>query len=163
MGGLRAEALSKMSILVNPAPETQARKGLIKLLKTEFAVEKIPVKGDKLHGSIGFEGAQIGVYPVRTSPWARDQLVADMEIAVQFFGKYDLKVDPLQVVDPTKIESFAERFRGALQEGVSGRNAEVWYFNLVRLVYPPDPTGNITRFVATLVAYGNNSALLETS
>lgn len=152
-----------MSILVNPAPETQAREGIITLLEAEYAVEKFPVRGDKLHGSLGSQGTVIGVYPVHTRPWARDQLVAGIEIAVQFFGRYDLKVDPEQRVDPTQIESYAERFRGALQEGVSGRNAEVWYFNLLGIDYPVDPTGNITRFVAKLLAYGNNSALIETS
>jgi len=145
------------------APETTARKALITALETEFAADQFPVKDDKLHPSLGDSRTMLGVYPERSTANARDKFVNEYEIVVQFFGKYTLEVDREQTVSPTVIETQAERFRQSIRSGADPRTGAVWYFDLLRIVYPDDPTGNKTRFEATVVARGNNSALIETS
>lgn len=145
-----------------PAPETEARTALIALLAAEFAPEQFPIKDDKIHRSLGAAGTVLGVYPLRTSSSPRDRYVSEMELVVQFYGRYDLKVDPKQTVSPTTIETFADRFRNALRTRNPDPNSPgVWYFTLERIEYMDDPTGNKTRFEATLIARGNNGALLS--
>jgi hypothetical protein len=144
------------------APETQARNALIAVLRTTFEADQFVVKDDKLHASVGDQGTVIGCYPERTTASPNSNYVNEMELIVQFYGKYDLEVERFQVVSPSKIEAYAERFRQSIREGVDPRTGLVWYFNLQRIVFPDDPTGNKTRFEATLIARGNNSALIET-
>jgi hypothetical protein len=145
------------------APETTARKALITALEAEFAADQFPVKDDKLHASIGDSRTMIGVYPERSTAAANDKFVNQYEIVVQFYGKYTLEVDREQAVSPSVIETQAERFRQSIRSGVDPKTGSVWYFDLNRIVYPDDPTGNKTRFEAFIVARGNNSALIETS
>lgn len=145
------------------APETSARNALVLLLNAEFAGDQFPVLSDKLHGSRGMDGTVVGVYPERTGANPSNRLVAEMYLVVQFYGKYDLKVDPKQTVNPSTIETQAERFRRALRPGTDPGSGEVWYFTLDRIEYPDDPTGNKTRFEAYLTARGNNTALIETT
>lgn len=145
-------------------PETQAREAMIALLGTEFAPEQFPVRDDKLHASLGSKATTLGVYCARTISSPRDRYVSEIEVVVQFYARYDLRVDPEQTVSPKPIEAFAERFRQALQAGSSDPNTgSVWYFTLERIDYPDDPTGNKTRFEAYLRARGNNTALVETT
>lgn len=145
------------------APETIAREALIEALRTEFAIEQFPVFNDKLHASLGDSRTVLGVYPERSVSNAQDKYITQFELVVQFFGKYNLEVDREQTVSPSIIETYAERFRRSIREGVDPKTGQIWYFDLQRIVYPPDPTGNISRFEAFLTARGNNSALLETS
>lgn len=145
------------------APETTARQSLIAVLATEFAAEQFPIKDDRIHQSLGHSGTVIGVSPERTISAPDNRYVNQIEILVQFYGKYNKEVDPKQTVSPSTVEGFAERFRSALRTGgVDPNTGLVWYFVLDRIEYPPDPTGNKTRFEAFLVARGNNSALVET-
>lgn len=144
------------------APETQARQALITLLTSAFAAEGFSVSSDYLHASIGADGTKIGVSPLRSNPGNRDNNVLEMQIFVQFYGKYKLMVDPKQKVDPSAIEGYAERFREALRTA-DPKTGSVWYYQLTSVNYPLDPTDNKTRFEATVVARGNNTALLETS
>lgn len=145
------------------APETSARDALILILATEFATDGFPVLSDKLHGSLGADRTVIGVYPERTVASPGQKLVAEMSLVVQFYGKYDLKVDPRQAVDARWIEERAERFRRALRPNTDPRTGELWYFSLDRMEYPDDPTGNKSRFEAYITARGNNTALIETT
>lgn len=143
------------------APETQARQALLSLMQAEFAGDGVAFKDDKLHGSVGHNGSAIGCYPERSVAYSRDRLVNEMHFVVQFYGKYDLRVDPNQTVSPSAVEGYADRFRSAMKSRNPDVNdAAVWYFNLDQIVFPPDPTGNITRFEAHLTAYGNNGAQL---
>lgn len=144
------------------APETTAREALIAVLATEFAAEQFPIKDDRLHESLGWDGTVIGVSPERTLSNPGNRYVSDIELLVQFYGRYNKEVDPKQTVSPSVIEGFAERFRSSLRQGVDPNTGSVWYFTLDRIEYPRDPTGNKTRFEAYLVAKGNNSALVET-
>jgi hypothetical protein len=144
------------------APETQARTALNTLITRTFSAEGFPVANDRLHGSLGSEGTRIGISPVQSRPRTGNSYALRMEILVQFYGKWNKEINPNQKVDPAKIEGFAERFRQALRTG-DPDTSSVWYFSLDRMSFPPDPTGNITRFEATIEALGNNTALLETT
>lgn len=144
------------------APETQARQALISLLTTTFAAEGFSVSSDYLHASVGSEATRIGVSPLRSNPGNRDNNVLEMTLFVQFYGKYRLRIDPNQRVDPGVIEGYVERFREALRTG-DPNTSSVWYFQLTSVNYPLDPTDNKSRFEATVMARGNNTALLETS
>lgn len=144
------------------APETEARAALKSLIESAFSAEGFTVANDHLHESLGNKGTRIGVSPNRSSPTSSNNFVLEMQIFVQFYAKYKLEIDPLQSVDPATIEGYAERFREALRTG-DPNTSRVWYFQLTNLNYPLDPTGNKTRFEATVVARGNNTALLESS
>jgi hypothetical protein len=144
------------------APETIAREALIEALRMEFAAEQFPVMDDKLHASLGEARTVLGVFPERSVSNSNDKYMTQFELVVQFYGKYNLEVNREETVSPSTIESFAERFRQSIREGVDPRTGQVWYFDLQRINYPDDPTGNKTRFEAFITARGNNSALLET-
>lgn len=144
------------------APETVASLALAAMIEAEFAAEGFKVKQDKLHGSVGHLGTTIGVYPQRTASSSANRYVSEMTLVVQFYAKYTLKIDPEQAVNPAIIAGFADRFRNALRTANPDPNTSgVWYFTLDRVDYVPDPTGNISRFEATLVARGNNGALIQ--
>lgn len=147
-------------------PETQARQSLIAVLESEFASEAFPVLDDKLHSSMGGNAATtvIGVSPVRTVPASGrgGRYVAEMEVLVQFYMPWDKEVDNEQQVSAAPVEAYADRFRRALKAADPNTGA-VWYFDLSRVEFPDDPTGNKTRFEAYIVARGNNTMLLETT
>lgn len=140
-------------------PETEARAALFTALQSVFPA--IDIRNDRLHASLGDTAPVIGVYPDETPANPREKFVNEMRIIVQFFEKYEKIVDRQQTVDPAKIEKSAEEFRKMIKS-VDPKTSGVWYFELTRIQYPPDPTGNITRFVAQVTARGNNTALLET-
>lgn len=145
------------------SPQTVARLKLMSVLTTEFAVEAFPVKADRLHRSLGRDKTVIGVSPVSEIPLSNNNNVINSLLLVQFYGKWkDDVIDPTMAVDPTTIETYAERFKRALR-GNDPATDYVWYFKLREIQYPPDPTGNITRFEARVEAFGDNAThLLET-
>lgn len=144
------------------APETEARQALMAAVETEFTPEKMSVLDDRLHGSLGEQGPIAGCYPDHSIATRGQKLINEYFIIVQVFSRWEKVVDRAQTVSPAKIEEWAERFRRSIQSGVDPRTSRVWYFDLERIRYNPDPTGNITRFEATVIARGNNSALIET-
>lgn len=148
------------------APETEARAKLSEILQEVFGSESFPIKQGKLHGSYGADSeTTIGIFPTTSTPGApptRNLLVQGSEITVQLYGKWEKEVDPLKVVDPTVVEERAERFRRQLKNH-DVDSSGVWFFNLLRVRYPDDPTGQKTRFEADVMAFGNNSALIETT
>lgn len=145
------------------APETVARQAIKAALEAEFASEGFPVYDDRLHESVGGDGkTRIATSPIRSTPMASNKLVLIHEILVQFYGKWNKEVEPLQRVDPARIENFAERFRRAMQSS-DPRDPLAWYFDVREVAYPNDPTGNKTRFEARVAVMGNNTALIETT
>lgn len=139
------------------APETQARKALIKRIEKIFEAEAFPVRDDKLNQSLGFDGTIAAVSPIRMIPWSKDYQVNQYEILYQQYNDYNLEADPKQVVSPVKIEEYADRFRKGMEVKGSEKvapTANVWFFTIVRLNYVDDPTGNKTRFEAYLTAWG---------
>lgn len=145
------------------APYSQIADALKAIIDAEFAAESYTAIHDNLHPAVGSEGTRIGIAPEEETPRVGNMLQQDTAITVKFYRRWDPDVDPLKKVDPRPITVFAERFRRAIQAAQTPGNNRVWYFNLVRVRYPNDPVGNKTRFEADLVAYGNNSALVETT
>lgn len=146
-------------------PETALRERLITALTAEFATEGITFRNDKLHDSLGREGALGGVYPGPSASKLGQEQVIEPTAYVQLFGKWDARVDPNQTVEPQPIEEWAERVRRACQrdEGAGPATEHLWWFSVTRVEYPPDPTGNITRLLATVVGQAQNPALVATT
>lgn len=144
------------------SPSTQTRAALKTVIESEFSAENFTVLDDRLHESLGDKGVRIGTSPVREYPSSNNMNVLNSEILVQFYGKWRKEIDPTQQVDPSIIEGYAERFRRAVN-GADPKTEYVWFFNVLEISYPNDPTGNKTRFEARVLATGENSAIIETS
>jgi hypothetical protein len=134
------------------------------MIDAEFAPEGIVTQHDNLHESLGFQGPVAGISPARDLV-NRNNLIQETSLEVKLYNTWVKLVDPTQAVDPRIITNYAERFRRGLQSIVVPSTGidVMWYFNLVQIEYPNDPTGNKSRFVATVRAWGNNSALVETA
>lgn len=147
------------------APESALRARLIEVLNTEFEGDSIGFTSDKLNESLGQNGALGGVYPGPAQEMMNQGLVLEVTSYVQLFHQWNPKVDPNQAVDPSLIETDAERIRRAVQaaDATTPGNAHLWYYRVTKIEYPPDPTGNISRLLATVVATSQNASLVETS
>lgn len=147
-----------------PSPYTQAADALKAIIDAEFAPELWTAIHDNLHPAVGSTtGVRIGIAPEDETPRPGNMLQNDITITVKFYRRWDSEVDPNKKIDPRPTTEYAERFRRALREANDPNTDSVWYFNLIRIRYPNDPTGNKSRFEADLVAYGSNSALIETT
>lgn len=144
-------------------PYTLAADSLKSILEAEFAPEGFRVLHDNLHPAVGIEGTRIGISPESEIPRAGNFLMNDIRINVKFHGRFAGDIDPESRVDPRKVTNFAERFRRAVQASNGIGNQHVWYWNITSVTYPDDPTGNKTRFHATVLAEGQNSGLVETT
>ena len=140
------------------SPATAARTTLITLLTTEFGADNFVVRADKLDKSLGFDGAVSCVCPLRERPNSRARLELQTTIQVQLFGHWDPQTDPNEIVDPTTVEAWADRFRTMIGGYTQTGTSRVWWFQLDEIVYENDPTGNCTRFCATVIARGDNPA-----
>lgn len=138
---------------------------IIGVFNTEFAAEGFTMIPDRLHESLGRERVAVGVSPVEDVSSPRNRIVQETWAEVQFFGLWTNEIDPETVVNPYVITGYAERLRDALRrsQATDPGTGRVWYFDVDRIQYPNDPTGNKTRFVATIRAFGNNSNLVETT
>jgi hypothetical protein len=147
------------------APETVARARLIALLEAEFADIPLEVRSDRLNESQGQEGPIGAVYPSNSAEDSRDGQVLDTVLFVQLFRQWDNALDPKQVVDPSDIEEWAERLRRAVRADLdaAGFDEHLWYFRVQKIDYNPDPSGNISRLVATIVTFAQNPAIVETA
>lgn len=145
------------------SPYAEVAEALKAIIDAEYAPEGYTAIHDNLHPAVGQEGTRIGIAPEEESPRGGNMVQQDTVVTVKFYRRWDADVDPTKKVDPRVISEFADRFRNALRNASTPGTSKVWYFNLTRLVYPNDPTGNKTRFEATVTAYGNNAALVETT
>lgn len=132
---------------------------------TEFTAEGFTMEADRLHESLGRYSVAVGVSPIEERAVSNNRLVSEHWIFVQFYGLWDDAVDPTTQVDPSVITGYAERFKSSLRvaQATDPHTDMVWFFDVDRIQYPNDPTGNKTRFEATIRAFGNNSNLVETS
>lgn len=146
-----------------PSPYAQVAEALEAIINAEFAPENYKAIHDNLHPAVGMDGTRIGIAPEDESPRGGNLIQQDTALTVKFYRRWDPDIDPTKKIDPRPITEFAERFRQALRRNQGPGNDQVWYFNLVRIRYPNDPVGNKTRFEADIVAYGSNSALVETT
>jgi hypothetical protein len=142
------------------APETEAREVLREILTTTFPT--VTYYPGRLHASTGDLGPLMATSPEETIPNRRDQLVLETTILVQFFGTWQKEIDNMNIIDPAWIEAQAEAFRLAIQPEQSQNQSDLWYLAVTRLRYPPDPTGQKTRFEALVLARSNNTAVVET-
>jgi hypothetical protein len=145
----------------------QCANALKTIIDTEFAAEGLVAIHDELHESLGSQGTVIGISTDERGDVvnAANGLVLETWIQVRFQGGYNLQVNPSQTVDPRIITNYAERLRRAIRTANSPHfgTSQAWYYQITEIRYPRDPTGNKTRFFATIRAYGNNSALVETT
>lgn len=142
---------------------TLARNALLARVHDEFDPDGFEISSDKLHKSLGRDGiTRIGVSPVEETPLHSNRLVTGYIVLVQFYGAWPDKIDPQTAVDPSIVETYAERFKRSLK-GNDPNTPSAWYFLLTGLTYPDDPTGNISRFEAKVTVMGTNSALVETT
>lgn len=134
-------------------------------IDAEFAPEHITAIHDNIHESLGQDRVAVGIAPMEDMVQTGNGVVQETWAEVRFYTIWDPKIDPTTVVNPFKITAYAERFRNALRtlSATTPGTGQVWYFDVRRVTYPNDPTGNKTRFVATVRAFGNNSGLVETT
>lgn len=146
------------------SPSTVLRQKLIGVINAEFAPENITAASDRLDESLGWDGTYVAVHPDIEEAYERDSQVQLARVIVQFYGRWDKRVDPKQQVDPTAIETLAERFKRACHAASSYVGSQHdWFFQVERIEYPNDPTGNKTRFVAAVTGWAQNPSLVETT
>lgn len=131
-------------------------------IDNEFPGEGVAVIADELHESLGATEINVGIAPLNDAPMNGGRPVQETWIHVQWFDLWDPQINPTQIVDPIPITRKAERLRLALRSLSTGLGNKVWYFNIEDTQYPRDPTGNKTRFVMRIRAYGNNASISET-
>lgn len=136
--------------------------GVETILTEEFAPEEYVPQHDYLHTSVGHDRTRIGISPVREYPSGRNAAIWNIEVLVQFYGKYNLEIDNLQRVDPRKVSGYATRLARAVERFRFSVGGKVWFMNFINVAYLQDPTGNKSRFEATLVAYSDNPSIVET-
>lgn len=138
---------------------------IITVFNAEFAPEGFIMIPDKLHPSLGRNSVAVGVSPTEDIASVRNRLVQETWALVQFYNFWTDEIDPETLVNPYVITAYAERFRDALRRASAQDpgTGQLWYFDVDRITYPDDPTGNKTRFEATIRAFGNNSNLVETT
>lgn len=160
------------------APETVLREALIDALEDAFDGDTEAEAGrpgpftfldDRLHEARGSDaelsagGAIGGVYPERSAERPGQSVVLETTAVIQLFGYWRRDIDPAQTVSPALAEEYAERIRRAVQGASYTTDNHLWFFQVVEMDYPKDPTGNITRCVARVRAYSDNPAIIETT
>lgn len=145
------------------SPYAEAAEAIKSIIDAEWAAEGWTAIHDNLHPAIGREGVRIGIAPDEEAAATGRMIQNNISLTVKFYTRWDDEVDYTKKVDPRVIAAHAERFREALRQYNGPYTGNMWYFNLMRIRYPNDPVGNKTRFEADIVAYGNNTALLETT
>lgn len=148
-----------------PVPYHVAATALKSIIDAEFTDRSLTAIHDKLHESLGYRRAEVGVSPVREAPMPGNEVVGLMYILVQWYDLWDKEINNEQQVNPFPITEMADRFRRAVERysATTPGSTEVWYFKVTEINYPDDPTGNKTRFEATVQAYGQNTGLMETA
>lgn len=145
-----------------PSPYAEAADALKAIIDTEYLAEGWTALHDNLHPAVGQTGTRIGIALDEEAARSGNMLQNDISITVKFYRRWDPDVDADKKIDPREIAGYAERFRDAIRAYNGPATGFVWYFNLIRIRYPNDPVGNKSRFEADIVAYGNNTALVET-
>lgn len=135
------------------------------IFEQEFADEQLVMIFDNLHESLGRSRVDVGIAPDEDVVSPANAQVQETWVEVKFYDLWRQEISPETQVNPVRITNFAERFRDALrrQQATDPGNGQVWFFDVRRIRYPNDPTGNKTRFVASIRAYGNNANLIETT
>lgn len=133
------------------------------LLDTVFAPEGIEAIHDNLHAALGEASPVLGIAPMRDTPKPGQEVTEEHWVEVKFFDRWKKEITPATVIDPRIIAAKADRFKNAVRENNNPGTGQVWFYKITNVDYPNDPTGNKSRFIATVLAYGNNVALIETT
>lgn len=144
-----------------PSAYTIAANALAAICENTFPT--IPVVHDRVHEAVGYKGPRIGIAPIRQPMNSRNKLVQETWIEIRYMGQWNKEITPDQTVDPRIVTEAAEALLNAIRMTDVTASGEMWYFNVEQVEYPPDPTGNHTRFYVTLRAWGNNASLVETT
>lgn len=147
------------------SPFYEVASALKEIIDAEFAPEGLVSVLDNIHEALGLDRPRIGIAPIEDLVNPLDAVVQETWVEVRFFDVWKKEISPETLIDPVRITDFAHRFRDAIRrhnEGLAGTD-KVWYFDVRRVQYPNDPTGNKSRFVATIRAFGNNNGLVETA
>ena len=144
-------------------PYVIAANGLAQIITSTFSAEGVVPIHDELHESLGRDGRVVGISLDREFPGTRHREAQNVYLKVQWFEQWTDEVDNTIVHDPRTSATLANR----LQLGIASANltysGDFWFFQWMGTEYPRDPTGNKTRFIMSVVSWGNNAALLETS
>ncbi len=119
------------------------------------------IEKGKLHESLGStdDGGPIaGVSPEEDPVNAGNQMLLEPVALVQVFLTWEKVVDNKRVVDPTPIMTLAGAFRVEIETRQNHNTDGLWFYNIERLWYPGDPTGQKTRFHARVKGVGDNPA-----
>ena len=138
---------------------------VIAAFNAEFAAEGFVMIPDRLHESLGRKRVAVGISPDEDSPNSRTRIAEEHYLTVQFYGLWDERIDPETQINPSIVVGYASRLKEALRQtqvADPGTDA-VWYFDVDRVRYPNDPTGNKSRFEMTIRAWGSNQNLVETT
>lgn len=141
---------------------TEMRAAIQATVEAEFAAEALDVRSDKLHESLGADGAVAGVYPEGEMPHSSG-VIQVMRVVVQVYMRWDPQIDPQQRVDPALIEEWSWRLQRRMLDESKTSTDKVSYYNVAEITYPDDPTGNKTRFDMALEGFGPNASLTETA
>lgn len=144
---------------------TQARAAVTAAITTAFAAEIAggwAIAQGKLHPSYPGDRAGVPTFGVYPQAETEGRLVLDQDttIIVQLFLPWTKRIDPAQVLDPTALEGYAERLREAHYTAQLSQvgTGSFWEWRVTRIDYLLDPTGQVTRFEATIRAKGQNYA-----
>src|SRR5688572_29614965 len=111
-------------------PYSQVASVLESAIAAEFTdVAYMEIHHDRIHESLGSDGkTHVGISPDdQTSE--RIELVQD--VTIQYYGPFNLQIDPFQEVDPRLISNKAERLRQKLAEVRTVGTSQVWFFDVL--------------------------------
>ena len=142
---------------------TELRTALISIVEDEFSdVDWVGgVRPGKLYRALGEKGPYCGVSPVDANPTDRDYAVQRPTVLVQMWNRFDKRIELENIVDPSVVEAWAERFQAAIRDDypVSEKN---WFLRVTEVNYPDDPLGQKSRVTLTVVSDGPNATVRET-
>lgn len=150
------------------SPMTDARARVKAIIAAVYTAEGWTAGDDKFGRSKGM-GEAHGTASISVTPdYERERFgkayILDLGILVQFYLGYDAEPDETISRDSTIIEGYADRLRAAFAGAGSRVDVgDAWYLRLTGIEYPEDPTGNKTRFEATIVGEATNAAALPSA
>ena len=141
-------------------PETLLTTRVKSVFATEFAPEGWTLADDRLLRAAGKDGVtEAGVSPDSTIEDGRNANMLVVTCTVQLYLPFNPDPDEHYVVDPTSIVTYADRFRRAIGANDNGNVTDFWYLRMPRILYPVDPTGNKSRFEATVEGRCDNPGI----
>lgn len=147
------------------SPFEAVASAIIGVFNTEFAVEQFTMIPDELHESLGRKRVDVGIAPVEDLVQTSNGIVQETWVEIKFYDRWKQEISPDTQINPYIITGYADRLRNALRVAriQDPGTDQVWFFEVRRVQYPRDPTGNKSRFIMTVRALGSNSNLVETT